>query len=223
MPGDVAWCDELDVDLTRLRARVRRRLRRPDPRADPQRRRDARGAVRDRRRPRADAGHPRARPAPADVAAAAAEDRAPSVIWVSSGGMYTQKLRADDLQYRDGEYSGTTAYARTKRMQVVLAEEWADGSHGTVVHSVHPGWVDTPGVADSLPTFKSVARPIRNYAQQGADTFVWMAAAAEPVHSSGRFWHDRRRVRCTTALHARVRDRSPRAVEFAVEASGACA
>jgi NAD(P)-dependent dehydrogenase (short-subunit alcohol dehydrogenase family) len=108
------------------------------------------------------------------------------VIWVSSGGMYAQKLRVDDLEYRDGEYNGTTAYARTKRMQVVLSELWARERWSA---SGHPGWVDTPGIAHSLPTFGRVTRPILRTTQQGADTFVWLAAAAVP---SGRFWHDRR-------------------------------
>ncbi len=116
------------------------------------------------------------------------------VIWVSSGGMYAQKLRVDDPEYRLGDYSGTTAYARTKRMQVVLAELWAEElySQGTLVHSGHPGWVDTPGIAHSLPKFERVARPILRTTQQGADTFVWLAAAEEPTRVNGRFWHDRR-------------------------------
>ncbi len=71
------------------------------------------------------------------------------VIWVSSGGMYTQKLRVDDLEYRDGEYSGTTAYARTKRMQVVLSELWA---RERLSASGHPGWVDTPGSRTRCPS-----------------------------------------------------------------------
>jgi NAD(P)-dependent dehydrogenase (short-subunit alcohol dehydrogenase family) len=108
------------------------------------------------------------------------------VIWVSSGGMYAQKLRVDDPEYRLGDYSGTTAYARTKRMQVVLSELWARELWSA---SGHPGWVDTPGIAHSLPTFNRVTRPILRTTQQGADTFVWLAAADVP---SGRFWHDRR-------------------------------
>ena len=42
------------------------------------------------------------------------------VVLVSSGGMYAQKLPAHDPEYLNGSYSGTTAYARTKRMQVAL-------------------------------------------------------------------------------------------------------
>jgi dehydrogenase/reductase SDR family protein 12 len=116
------------------------------------------------------------------------------VIWVSSGGMYAQRLPADDLQYRAGEYRGATAYARAKRMQVVLAEEWARRlePEGAVVHSMHPGWVDTPGLASSLSRFHRLTRPLLRTPEQGADTIVWLAAAAEPGRTTGRFWHDRR-------------------------------
>jgi NAD(P)-dependent dehydrogenase (short-subunit alcohol dehydrogenase family) len=120
---------------------------------------------------------------------------APSrVLWVTSGGMYTQPLRLDDLQFERGEYRGTAAYARTKRMQVVLAREWGErlAGDGIVVHSVHPGWADTPGLAESLPRFKALARPLLRSPEQGADTIVWLAAAAEPARCTGRLWHDRR-------------------------------
>jgi dehydrogenase/reductase SDR family protein 12 len=112
-------------------------------------------------------------------------------IWVSSGGMYAQKLRADDLQYRKDDYKPATAYARTKRMQVVLAEEWSKRLPGVAVHAVHPGWVDTPGIASYLPTFKALTRPILRTPEQGADTAVWLVAAREPGETTGRFWHDR--------------------------------
>ena len=116
------------------------------------------------------------------------------MLWVTSGGMYAQPLRLDDLQYEYGEYSGTAAYARTKRMQVALAREWGErlAGSGIVVHSVHPGWADTPGLAESLPRFKALARPLLRSPEQGADTIVWLAAADQPSSSSGRFWHDRR-------------------------------
>src|ERR1700759_2232737 len=48
------------------------------------------------------------------------------IINVSSGGMYTQTVRADDLQNEEGEFDGPTAYARTKRAEVVLTEMWAE-------------------------------------------------------------------------------------------------
>ena len=74
--------------------------------------------------------------------------RGASVVFVSSGGMYSSPLVVDDLEYRHG-YNGVRAYARTKKMQVVLADSWARRLAGTDVRveSMHPGWVDTPGVA----------------------------------------------------------------------------
>ena len=119
---------------------------------------------------------------------------APSrVIWVASGGMYGQRLRPDDLQTERDGYRPAKVYARTKRAQVILAGQWAERlrGDGIVVHSMHPGWVDTPGVARWLPKFKALTRPLLRTPEQGADTFVWLAAADEPGRCTGRFWHDR--------------------------------
>jgi len=120
-------------------------------------------------------------------------DGAPSrVIWVSSGGMYGQRLSLSDPQSTRG-YRPTKVYARTKRMQVVLAELWAQrlAASGVDVHAMHPGWADTPGVATSLPTFRTLTRPILRDPAQGADTVVWLAAASPWMAGTGRFWHDR--------------------------------
>ncbi|WP_328405157.1 SDR family NAD(P)-dependent oxidoreductase [Nocardia sp. NBC_00403] len=117
----------------------------------------------------------------------------PRVIFMSSGGMYTQLLAVDDPEYRKGRYRGATAYARTKRMQVaftpILAEYY--GPQGISFHSMHPGWVDTPGVAAALPGFHRLIGPLLRTPAEGADTAVWLAAAT-PTPPSGRFWHDRR-------------------------------
>jgi dehydrogenase/reductase SDR family member 12 len=117
------------------------------------------------------------------------------VINTSSGGMYARRLNADDLQSEQGEFSGATAYARTKRAEVVLTELWAERLRGTgvVVHAMHPGWVNTPGLAHALPGFHRLTGPILRTPAQGADTIVWLGAAREPLGSSGGFWHDRRR------------------------------
>lgn len=127
------------------------------------------------------------------------EDRlkadAPSrVITVSSGGMYAQKLDADDPQHQHRTYSPSAVYARNKRAQVVLNEQWAQRLAGTgvVVHTMHPGWADTPGVQDSLPGFRRVTQKVLRSAAEGADTIVWLAAADIPMRSSGAFWTDRR-------------------------------
>ncbi|MGO9154732.1 SDR family NAD(P)-dependent oxidoreductase [Mycobacterium sp.] len=113
------------------------------------------------------------------------------VILMSSGGMYTQALATGDPEYRAGRYRGTTAYARTKRMQValvpILARRWAP----IRVYAMHPGWADTPGVAAALPGFRLLTGPLLRTAGEGADTAVWLAATA-PAPPSGGFWQDRR-------------------------------
>lgn len=117
--------------------------------------------------------------------AGALRERGGRVLWISSGGMYAQRLRADEPV----PYDGTTAYARTKRMQVVLSGLWARELDS---HAVHPGWADTPGLAESLPAFGRLLGPVLRTAEQGADTAVWLAAAPAAVAGTGRFWHDRR-------------------------------
>ena len=115
------------------------------------------------------------------------------VVLVSSGGLYGQRLRADDPDYRRGDYSPTAAYARSKRMQVemlpLLADRWS--LVGVTAAAMHPGWVDTPGVKESLPRFRAVTRSLLRDAAGGADTSVWLAAT-EPAPPTGLFWHDRR-------------------------------
>jgi len=123
-----------------------------------------------------------------------AADGGARVVFVSSGGMYGSKLRDDDPEYAESRYRGTTAYARTKRMQVVLAELWNERLRDDeiVVDSMHPGWVDTPGVQTFLPVFRALSRPIIRPPSQGADTIVWLACGHDTEGTGARFWHDRR-------------------------------
>ncbi len=117
------------------------------------------------------------------------------VINVSSGGMYAQRLRADDLQSERGDFAGTAVYARSKRAEVVLTEIWAQrlAATGVTVHAMHPGWADTPGVRSSLPGFYRITKPLLRTPAQGADTIVWLGSGGPAPESSGGFWHDRRR------------------------------
>lgn len=121
-------------------------------------------------------------------------DSAPSrIVSMTSGGMYSERIRPDDLQFESREYKGTAAYAQAKRGQVIITEMWArhlDGS-GVSVHVMHPGWAGTGGVATSLPIFNTLMRPLLRSPKQGADTMVWLAAAPEPAERSGELWFDR--------------------------------
>lgn len=116
------------------------------------------------------------------------------VLTMSSGGMYTAGLTVNRLQMDDSSYRGSEQYARAKRAQVTLNEQWAQliPANEVVFHSLHPGWADTPGVRDSLPRFHRYLKPALRTPAQGVDTLVWLAADDEALGHSGRFWHDRR-------------------------------
>jgi len=114
------------------------------------------------------------------------------VIFVSSGGMYTQRLSMEDLDWSGRAYDGVVAYAQTKRMQVVVAELLAERSRAQIsFHSMHPGWADTEAVRTSLPRFWRLLRHRLRTPAEGADTVVWLATAASPGRESGLFWFDR--------------------------------
>lgn len=112
-----------------------------------------------------------------------------TVITVSSGGMYSERLDPEHLEMSPDEYDGVVAYARAKRAQVALNEAWAQRMpDGPTFAAMHPGWADTPGVQTSLATFRRLTRPILRTPEQGADTIVWLAGTTVPT---GRFWLDR--------------------------------
>jgi NAD(P)-dependent dehydrogenase (short-subunit alcohol dehydrogenase family) len=115
------------------------------------------------------------------------------VINVTSGGMYTQPVLLQDLEYEQEDYNGSKAYARAKRGLVDLTEIWAEEwkADGIIVHSMHPGWADTPAVSHSLPKFYEKTKPWLRTPEQGADTIVWLAATPEAAVTTGLFWLDR--------------------------------
>jgi NAD(P)-dependent dehydrogenase (short-subunit alcohol dehydrogenase family) len=115
------------------------------------------------------------------------------VISVTSGGQYAQALRLDDLQSTADPYDGTRAYARAKRAQVTLMREWARRESTVAFAAMHPGWADTPGVAEALPGFRRVMRPLLRTPAEGADTIVWLAAERAAEDVSGGLFLDRRR------------------------------
>lgn len=117
------------------------------------------------------------------------------VITMSSGGMYTAPLTVSGLQMSATEYRGSVQYAKAKRAQVTLNEQWAERTVGRSIrfHALHPGWADTPGVETALPGFRKIVGPLLRDADQGADTMVWLAADdGKPLSTNGRFWLDRR-------------------------------
>ncbi len=138
------------------------------------------------------------------------------VIFVSSGGMYTEPLDVAALEMPAATYDGVRAYARAKRAQVTLTSLLADQLRdaGIVVHAMHPGWADTPGVARSLPRFRRIVGPLLRSPDEGADTLAWLVADdGAPLATTGAFWLDRRprsthrlaRTRAAETLEERAR------------------
>lgn len=122
----------------------------------------------------------------------------PVIATVTSGGMYTQRFDPDKIDILQDGYRGAVAYARAKRSQVVLSHEWARRwkDQGVASYAVHPGWVNTPGLATGLPRFAKLG-PLLRSPEQGADTIAWLAAdeprrtdASAPLDG---LWHDRHR------------------------------
>lgn len=116
------------------------------------------------------------------------------VIAMTSGGQYTQALDLNDLQSERAPYSGALAYARAKRAQVSLVREWARrlATDDITFCATHPGWADTPGLADTLPGFYNVMRPLLRTPSEGAATVAWLASTQEIRSFNGRLVMDRR-------------------------------
>jgi NAD(P)-dependent dehydrogenase (short-subunit alcohol dehydrogenase family) len=120
-------------------------------------------------------------------------DATARVINVVSGGMYTQKLKLNQLMMEAEHYKGSVAYARAKRALTVLTELWSEQwrEDNIVVNSMHPGWADTPGVQSALPGFRRLTQRVLRNAEEGADTIVWLARASEAGLVSGKLFLDR--------------------------------
>ena len=116
------------------------------------------------------------------------------VIWVTSGGMYAEPLDLEWLESPGPAYDGVRAYAKVKRAQVALVERWGPelASRGISMTVMHPGWVDTPGLRTSLPTFRRRMAPVLRDLSQGVDTVVWLATTSEESIAPGTLWLDRR-------------------------------
>ncbi len=117
------------------------------------------------------------------------------IIFVSSGGIYLQKLDLSDLLFEKRSYNKYTGYANVKRAQVILSELFSQKYPQYLFSSMHPGWADTPGVRYSMPLFKKLLNKRLRSAEEGADTILWLAMAAE--HPNGKFWFDRKQAKTT--------------------------
>ena len=115
------------------------------------------------------------------------------IIWVSSGGMYLQKLDVDEL-FSNLNYDKVSTYAMVKRAQVTLVEELSNDKDWEGVYhlSMHPGWVRTDGLTNALPGFTKFMSTQLRAPHEGADTIVWLTYSKEV--QNGAFYFDRKAV-----------------------------
>jgi len=118
------------------------------------------------------------------------------VIFVSSGGALLEGLEIEELEGKDIQASSKfheTQYSRDKRRQIALAEglsrEW--NGTGVYAYSMHPGWVDTEAVKNSIPDFYSRFKSSLRTTDQGADTIAWLAEEPESNLEAGGYYLDR--------------------------------
>jgi dehydrogenase/reductase SDR family protein 12 len=136
------------------------------------------------------------------------------VVFVTSGGMYTSKLRpsiaeiqAVDPEMRGSRFSGLNQYARNKRQQVVLTEVLARTSQNTGVeyYSWHPGWADTKALRESMPTFRKASYLIIRDPVESAYGLIDLLSAPSSELTPGGCYFDGRQtfkhIPCTGTEH----------------------
>jgi dehydrogenase/reductase SDR family member 12 len=102
------------------------------------------------------------------------------VVAVSSGGMLTEKINVDNLYMDKEKFDGTTQYARNKRQQMCIIEEFAKmyPENGLFL-AMHPGWVDTAAVREAMPDFHKKFKDVLKSEDEGSDTIVWLSTVPQ--------------------------------------------
>jgi NAD(P)-dependent dehydrogenase (short-subunit alcohol dehydrogenase family) len=103
----------------------------------------------------------------------------------------------DDLHFENRKYDGWTSYAQSKLANVLHAKALAKRLEGTgvTVVSLHPGWVRTRLIRNSMPTFMQdfVLRPFLNMMGmvepwEGAQTTLYAALADDVERHPGAYY-----------------------------------
>ncbi len=127
------------------------------------------------------------------AAADAPEGSVRIVNTASDGSEMIPGINLGDLQNL-GNWSPGAAYCSGKLANVLHARALAPrlAADGIVAHSVHPGTVGSnffTHTPDSVQAAYGDAPKLTT--EQGADTVIWLASAAEPGQSSGGYWYER--------------------------------
>merc|ERR1711991_448533 len=105
----------------------------------------------------------------------------------------TEPLATNKAEYDAGKFTGMTAYARTKRMQMALAKYYARHEPDLFFCSMHPGWSETDGVKTSISGFYETFKSRFRSSAEGADTMAWLAGtqAIDKKAQNGALFRDR--------------------------------
>ncbi len=136
-----------------------------------------------------------------------------TILNMASGGLYNAPQNLNFMEQGAEGFNGFAAYATHKRAQIVLSDAWTRERAPARAYTLHPGWVDTPGVQRSLPVFRKNLRRILRTPEQGADTALWLLAQ-RPDPVEGALWFDRK----PRSAHAYQRTRTPLASAESVRA-----
>jgi NAD(P)-dependent dehydrogenase (short-subunit alcohol dehydrogenase family) len=107
------------------------------------------------------------------------------------------RIDFDDLMFERRPYDGWTAYAQSKLANVLHAKHLATRLQGTgvVVASVHPGWVRTNLIKNSMPTWMQdyVLRPFLRASGmiepwEGAQTTLFALLSPDVVAHNGAYF-----------------------------------
>jgi len=121
------------------------------------------------------------------------------LVYLSSGMHHGAHANLEDLEWKKRSWSGSSAYAESKLLDVILtfavARLWPD----VLSNAVEPGWVATkmggPGAPDDL--------------EAGPKTQVWLAVSndREAKVTGGYFYHEKPRKPNPEASSTAVQDR----------------
>jgi NAD(P)-dependent dehydrogenase (short-subunit alcohol dehydrogenase family) len=120
---------------------------------------------------------------------------------VNVASSFASDLDLDDLQFERRPFESSKSYAQSKACNRMLS--WAlarrlDGS-GVTVNAMAPGLIAETGLYRNAPP--ELLNRLRQYgagrtSEQGADTAVWLASSPDVEGVSGKFFGDRKVMRC---------------------------
>ena len=113
--------------------------------------------------------------------------------------MHKSPINWDDLNYREANYSSTSAYYQSKHLLTsftyYLSRQLKET--GVTVNCIHPGFVKTALAQSNYPFPMNVIVPIVGFfigesPEQAADTPVWLASSKEATYINGEYIHHRK-------------------------------